>query len=651
MLGALSIGRGEEVRPLPSSRKVRALLAYLALSPQAVPRERLCELFWDVPNDPRGELRWALSKLRGLLDEAGRRRVLTAGDTVALDLEGCDVDALAVLRAETTGLETVPAQQLEALVDSFRGDFLEGLALERCPEFTNWALAHRHRFRGLRIAILAELVRRGNKAEGRAHLEEWLRLSPFDPRAHGRHFATLIRSGRIHEADEHRAAALRHFKAEGLDGSVINEVWAAARHQGAAIPATEVFEAASGERATASGPEPGRRASIAVVPFDDPSSNGEKSGGPGDALAHDIITRLAKLRSPFVIGQGTMFALSERRIAPLEAGRLLDVDFLVMGSLTRRGARLSVSVELCEAPTGRLVWSETFERARSDALLVLDEIGDSIVAALSHEIEAVESARAVLRSPESLDAWGAHHRGLWHMYRFNQLANQQAQHFFRRAVELDPTFSRAHSALSFTHFQNAFQGWGERGSEIEMSFAAAGESLMADEHDPAAHWAMGRALWLRGAHQQGLDELEQAVALSPNFALGHYTLAFVHSQAGDPAVAISESDHSHRLSPFDPMLFGMFGARAMALIRLGRFDEACEWGIRAAARPNAHLHIHAIAAVALMLAGRREEARAALATIRKAKPGYSIADFLTAMQFDEAGERLVRTAAVAIGMD
>src|SRR3546814_8544013 len=84
---------------------------------------------------------------------------------------------------------------------------------------------------------------------------------------------------------------------------------------------------------------------------------------------------------------------------------------------------------------------------------------------------------------------------------------------------------------------------------------------------------MGRALWLRGGLDESLAELERAVELSPNFALGHYALSFVQSQSGDPMAAIGASDHSRRHSPFGPLLFGMLGTRAMALIRLGRFEE------------------------------------------------------------------------------
>ena len=53
----------------------------------------------------------------------------------------------------------------------------------------------------------------------------------------------------------------------------------------------------------------------------------------------------------------------------------------------------------------------------------------------------------------------------------------------------------------------------------------------------------------------------------------------------------------------------MLGARAMALVRLGRFDEAAEWAVKAAARPNAHPHILAIAAYSLALAGSLDDAR------------------------------------------
>lgn len=417
----------------------------------------------------------------------------------------------------------------------------------------------------------------------------------------------------------------------------------------APVAPVPVSDTTAAEDQRIAGPTAARRASVAVMPFSDRSQTPDGRGGMADGLAHDVIARLAKLRTLFVIAQGTVFALHERGIGPQEAGRMLNVDYLVSGSLRQDGRRLVVEVELAETRTARIVWTEVFHRKLDDALLVLNEIGNRVVASIASEIETIERNRAVLRPPNSLDAWEAHHRGLWHMYRFNRAENDRARHFFETAVRLDPTFARAHAGLSFTYWQEAFQGWTDRQSAIEHAYAAAGQSLMADERDPAAHWAMGRALWLRGSHDQAVTELECAIDLSPNFALGHYTLAFVHSQDGDPSAAVRYSDHSRDLSPFDPLIFGMLGARAMAMVRLRQFDAAAEWGIKAAARPNAHPHIFAIAAYSLALADRLNEARAFMARVRKQIPHYRVDDFLTAMQFDAAGVALFREAARRIG--
>ena len=650
LLGPLAVAREGRPISLPTSRKVRALLAYLALAPRPVARSQLCELLWDVPNDPRGELRWCLSKLRGIVDEPARRRVRAAEDLVRLDLQGCAVDALDAIRASDSGLQTLPPTRLEALAKSFAGDFLEGLEIDRNPVFNGWLTAQRRRLRGCQAGILEQLVRHADDGAAFAYLEQWLQLAPFDRHVHEALLERLGRQGRIREAEEHLATTTRLFESEGMDAGPLRAAWRSVhgRRQAPAAATIEVVEAAAG--VAPAPPLPGRRASIAVMPLADLTVAPAMRGGVADALAHDIITRLAKLRSMFVIAQGTVFALHERRIGAEEAGRILDVDYVVGGSVRSKEGRLTVAVELAETRSSRIIWAETFNEGSDDAFLVLDEIGNRIVASIASEVETTERNRAILRPPSSLDAWEAHHRGLWHMYRFSKADNDRALHFFETATRLDPTFARAYAGLSFAHWQNAFQGWHARERETELAYAAAGQSLMADDRDPAAHLAMGRALWLRGQHDQAVAELEHTVDLSPNFALGHYTLSFVHSQTGSPQAAILASDHSRQLSPFDPLLFGMLGTRAMALARLGDFAQAADWAVKAAMRPNAHPHILAIAAFCLSLADLPDQAQSYAAAIRRVLPQYGIAAFLTAFRFDAAGEALFRKAAERIGM-
>ena len=151
MLGTLSVSQEGRALELPASRKVRALLAYLAVAPRAIPRHRLCSLFWDSASDPRGELRWALSKLRGVV---GAARISSREDSIRLELADSSVDALEIQRAAQAGIDTLTPERARDLLALFNGDFLEGLELDGCPELTGWLLFQRRRFRAWRVALL-----------------------------------------------------------------------------------------------------------------------------------------------------------------------------------------------------------------------------------------------------------------------------------------------------------------------------------------------------------------------------------------------------------------------------------------------------------------------------------------------------------------
>jgi len=657
LLGACGVSRSGLSVPLPRSRKVRALLAFLTLEQAPVSRSRLCDLLWDIPNDPRGELRWCLSKLRTVLDEPSRSRVVGSNDSVALDLSNCQVDALEIERAAKVGFARASGELLSQLHEQSSGELLEGLQLDGSAEFLAWLTAQRQRFRIMRAALLSELAARApnDSEEIFGYLQTWLQLAPFDLSAHAVLLDALSKRARIREADEHVAATIRSFEREGLDWSAVREAWRVLRGKPteSAPPRASIAPIAV-EIAPSEG-EPRvvrRRASIAVMPFRDEAERAPSGRPIAEGMTEDVIARLARLRVLFVIARGTVYALGERGIDAQEAGRILNVDYVASGVVRSREGRLSVLVELVETHGARIVWTDRVEGDIGDTFAMLDAIVNRIVAAIAEEIEAAECNRALLKPPSSLNAWEAYHRGLWHMYKFTGSDNEHAARFFRAALELDPLFSRAHSGLSFTHFQNAFLSLTQdHERQIELSFETARESLAADNRDPAAHWAMGRALWLGGKDSESCIELERSIELSPNFALGYYTLGFVHSQSGDPHAAIVATDYSRQLSPFDPLQFGMLASRALSHVRLGEFAEAADWAVRASARPNAHTHILTIAAECLVLAGRVDEARKFVARIRQRSPDYGLNDFIGAFRFDRETERVFRRSARQIGLD
>src|SRR6185503_1003775 len=210
LLGEIELTRGGKPVALPASKKTRALLAYLAVTAKAHRRERLCTLFWDVPDDPRGALRWSLSKLRALVDEPDRPRIAGGRETVALDTDGLDIDMLtARRRAEGDG--NVPLAALKEAADLFRGEFLEGLDLSTCPEFEAWRAAEREEARALHRRILSSLIERlaATPAEALPHARALIGIDPYALPAHETLLKLLAAAGRMREAEEQFAVSTR----------------------------------------------------------------------------------------------------------------------------------------------------------------------------------------------------------------------------------------------------------------------------------------------------------------------------------------------------------------------------------------------------------------------------------------------------------
>src|SRR5512141_1454981 len=90
LLGELEVLRDGTPLPLPASKKSRALLGYLAATQREHTRQRLCELLWDGPDDPRAALRWSLTKLRAVVGD----RLAGGHDRVELRSDGAAIDAL-----------------------------------------------------------------------------------------------------------------------------------------------------------------------------------------------------------------------------------------------------------------------------------------------------------------------------------------------------------------------------------------------------------------------------------------------------------------------------------------------------------------------------------------------------------------------------
>ncbi len=214
LIGPLCVMRGGAELVLPSSRKTRALLGYLAATDRPSRRDHLCELLWEVPDDPRGALRWSLSKLRPLLDEAEICRLVATRDTVRLDCATLAVDWRQLRAVATSDVRQADAATLARMAGQ-QGTFMEGCDLPACDAFQAWLTAMRDETRRWQVTILRAVT--GNP-DGVVDPElaveyarAWCALDPLDAIARARLVHLLDHTGRREEAAMQRTSGIRHL--------------------------------------------------------------------------------------------------------------------------------------------------------------------------------------------------------------------------------------------------------------------------------------------------------------------------------------------------------------------------------------------------------------------------------------------------------
>jgi adenylate cyclase len=169
-----------------------------------------------------------------------------------------------------------------------------------------------------------------------------------------------------------------------------------------------------------------------------------------DGIAEDIITELSRSRSLFVIARNSSFTYKGRAVDIKNIARELGVRYVLEGSMRRSGGRVRVVAQLIDAQTGNHIWAERYDRALEDVFAVQDEITTAVVTAILPAVADAELRRVLRKPPESLGAWEAYQRGLWHIAQASREDNERAQQFLQRAVSLDASFAPAYVAMAMT---------------------------------------------------------------------------------------------------------------------------------------------------------------------------------------------------------
>jgi adenylate cyclase len=306
--------------------------------------------------------------------------------------------------------------------------------------------------------------------------------------------------------------------------------------------------------------------SVAALPFTNMSADPEQEFF-ADGIAEDVITALSRYPSLFVIARNSSFTCKGRAVDVKEIGRELGVRYVLEGSLRKAGNRIRATAQLVEAETGKHVWAERYDRDLVDIFAVQDEIAQAVTIAIAPAIADAELRRAMRKPPESLDAWAAYQRGLWHLDKFTWSDSSLAEKFFQQAINLDPNFVDGYCGLAEARLQAAgvFQTRGL--ADVQSSAEPLVRLAVAlDDNNAAAHTCLSVALHLRGDLHGALAEANRALALSPNLASGYWRRGATLIFLGRPQDGLTDLQMSFRLEPRGSNL-----ALRLLHVAIGRF--------------------------------------------------------------------------------
>jgi TolB-like protein len=369
--------------------------------------------------------------------------------------------------------------------------------------------------------------------------------------------------------------------------------------------------------------------SLAVLPFANLTGDAGKDYLV-DGTVSDLISALSRIRAFFVIAASSTFTLKGKAINLADVGRQLGVRYIVEGGIQQAGDSLRINVQLVEAETGHLIWSQRF----TGPLAQIFELQDSVVAATASAIEpsvlTAEALRADRKPTTSLTAYDLCLRATPASIRLSDSAAfHAARDLLHQALALDPHYVHAKGLLCGLHASAL--------SVRAITFAEArsclplAEEILADDRivDPQAICDAGCALaYFGGQQQRGVSAMRRAVALNPNSSLILMISGWMHSYVGENATAEEHFLRAIRLNPIDPNI----GAARSGLGRLmhlrGDYEASIDLLERALAEQPGFISTLLGLVVACWKTGRIAEARRYGEMLRASVPGLSISDFL-----------------------
>jgi TolB-like protein/Tfp pilus assembly protein PilF len=349
---------------------------------------------------------------------------------------------------------------------------------------------------------------------------------------------------------------------------------------------------------------------IAVLPFANLGGDDDQDYF-ADGVTEDIITDLSRFRELRVVARDSCFqhrtsTLKDRAADLQQIGRALNAEYVVTGSIRRRGSKLRLSAQLTQTESGNQVWAERFDRGAEDVFAMADELVRTIVATLVGRVRFTGSTLARRKPPANLAAYECVLRGHAAQAQIGDTAQEAAaRRFFEQALALDPDYPRAHAGLAVVLLCEWFRLADPAEALLEGALEHAEKAVAIDPEDYECQESLGWVLLHCKQFELSEQHYRRVIELNPNSPAELAAMGSACSFLGRPDEGIQWFELARRIDPyFDASWYwNLLGA---AYFNARRYDDA----IKALERiPNAANWVKAYAAASCALAGRTDCAR------------------------------------------
>ena len=309
--------------------------------------------------------------------------------------------------------------------------------------------------------------------------------------------------------------------------------------------------------------------SIVVLPFDNLSPD-PNDAYLADGLTEELTADLGRISSLRVIARNSAAAAHQRTQDLKEIARLLDVRFLLEGSVRRAGSQLRITAQLIDGATDAHLWAEKYAGTMDDVFEMQERISGSIVQELRTRLTEADQAERAVAVTDS-ETYELYLRAK-HMLGQSVLRLPEATPLLEEVMRRDPQFAPAYTALGTPLVMCAFFGYIEPTTAWERIQELADRALAANPWSGPAHALRAAVTVFRDWRWHEAARLyARAAELEPGAGFDHFLHAFFFAFTGDKVAALRASREGRRL---DPLGFMGFLTEAIMLAYSGDFDAA-----------------------------------------------------------------------------